>query len=1106
MSLLAPGVTINSAVPTSSFGNFDGTSASAAAVAGAWALVKQQHPAYSVSDALEPAANDGNDGTASRRRHGSAHESRQRVRVPTLQMTIAKSFAPDSIAYGGMSTLIITLNNPNGVALTGTAFVDVLPGGMTTSATPGVTNTCGGTVVAAPSSLSLSLTGGTVPANSFCSITVQVAVTGSGNIANTLPVYGVRSANSGENRLPGSGFVTLPDSNLMVQDGSFALGGTPAPWTAASTNFGSPFCDIGCGVGEPRTGLYYLWMGGTLSAETSSMQQTQVIPVGPHLLELYLWWMDAPDPAATFKIYIDGTPVLTITGANSGPYRERYTRVAVDVSAFADGNPHVLKIEESNAAFALPTNIFVDDVALTPVVPTFTVTFDANGGSAVGSQTISSGAVAFKPPTPTKAANTFLGWYTDPGLTTPFGFKTPVTASLTLYAKWVLSNYIVAFNANSGSQVAPQIVAHGATATLPTAPTRSGFTFAGWYADAGLTNAFNFSTPITADILLFAKWTASVNTYTVTFNSNGGSTVTSQAVQQGQTATQPPTPTKAGNTFGGWYSDAALSSPFNFSTPIVADITLYAKWTANIYTVSFNSNGGSAVNSQSVTHGSAATQPPNPTRATFTFGGWYSDAGLTTPFNFASPITADITLFAKWTLNNYTVTFDSNGGTAVNSQVVAHGSTATQPPPPTKTGSTFGGWYSDAGLTSSFNFATAITADITLFAKWTVNNYTVSFNSNGGTAVTSQIVAHGSTASQPTPPTRTGNTFGGWYTDAGLTSAFSFSTPITGDITLFAKWTLNNYTVSFNSNGGTAVNSQIIAHGSTATQPPAPTKTGSTFGGWYSDAGLTSAFNFATAITADITLFAKWTVNNYTVSFNSNGGTAVSSQIVAHGSTATQPASTNEDGQHVRRLVLRRGADQRLQLRDADHRRHHAVREMDAEQLHGQLQQQRRHGGEQPNRRARFDRDATHAADEDGQHIRGLVFRRGADQRLQLRDGDHRRHHAVREVDGEQLHRQFQQQRRHGGEQPGHRAWFDRDAAHAADQDRQHIRGLVFRRGADQRLQLLDADHRRHHAVREVDAEHLHGHVQQQRRFGGFQPVHQPWLDRDATAGADEDG
>jgi uncharacterized repeat protein (TIGR02543 family) len=126
-------------------------------------------------------------------------------------------------------------------------------------------------------------------------------------------------------------------------------------------------------------------------------------------------------------------------------------------------------------------------------------------------------------------------------------------------------------------------------------------------------------------------------------------------------------------------------------------------------------------------------------------------------------------------------------------------------------------------------------------------------------------VAVNATATVPTPaPTRTGYTFAGWYSDAGLTTSFNFATPITVDITLFAKWIINTYIVSFDSNGGTSVPSQTVAFNTTATQPPAPTQAGYSFAGWYSDAGLANAVSFATPITANVTLFAKWALPSYT--------------------------------------------------------------------------------------------------------------------------------------------------------------------------------------------------------------------------------------------------
>ena len=166
---------------------------------------------------------------------------------------------------------------------------------------------------------------------------------------------------------------------------------------------------------------------------------------------------------------------------------------------------------------------------------------------------------------------------------------------------------------------------------------KTGYTFS---ADKVYTNVLTNQTA--------QNYTATVITYTVSFSSNGGSTVNSQSINYNTVATQPATPTKTGYTFAGWYSDAGLTAAFNFSTTITANITLYAKWTINAYTVSFNSNGGSTVNSQSINYNTAATQPAAPTKTGYTFAGWFSDAGLTNAFSFSTAITANITLYAKW--------------------------------------------------------------------------------------------------------------------------------------------------------------------------------------------------------------------------------------------------------------------------------------------------------------------------------------------------------------------------------------------------------------------------------------------------------------------------
>lgn len=222
------------------------------------------------------------------------------------------------------------------------------------------------------------------------------------------------------------------------------------------------------------------------------------------------------------------------------------------------------------------------------------------------------------------------------------------------------------------------------------------------------------------------------------------------------------------------------------------------------YTVSFNSNGGTAIAPITTNHNSIITAPAIPTRTGFGFDGWYTDASFNIPAMFPITITAAMTLYAKWNINQYTVSFNSNGGTAVASITASYSSTITAPASPTRVdGFVFAGWYKEAALTNVWDFVTnTVTTDITLYAKW-FPPYTVTFDSDGGSYVAPIVnISHGSTITAPVPPTKIPateglyagtpgsyrSTFTGWFAP-GVTTAFSFNTPITADITLTARWT-----------------------------------------------------------------------------------------------------------------------------------------------------------------------------------------------------------------------------------------------------------------------------------------------------------------------------
>ena len=523
---------------------------------------------------------------------------------------------------------------------------------------------------------------------------------------------------------------------------------------------------------------------------------------------------------------------------------------------------------------------------------TFTVSFESYGGSVVASQFVAPGDMAHLPAAPTQSNYSFVGWCSDSELTTAFDFGTVITSDILLYAKWV-ADWVVMFESNGGSAVAVQYVVPNATVTQPAVPTRIGYTFAGWYSDSGFISTFSFSSAITADATLYAKWLAN---YTVAFNTNGASPVSSQIVASGNTATQPATPTRTGYTFAGWYSDSGFTSGFSFSTAITADMTIYVKWLTD-FTVAFSTNGGTAVSSQIVPDGSTATQPAAPTRTGYTFVQWCSDSPPTTLFNFTTPITADTTLYAKW-VADWVVTFDSNGGSAVASKFVPPGNTFTQPATPTWTGHTFIGWCSDSPPTTLFNFSTVITADTTLYAKW-VTDWVVTFDSNGGSAVTFQYVTPDNTAAQPASPTRTGYTFVQWCSDSPPTTLFNFSTAITADTTLYAKWTINSYTLTYSAAAnGSLVGStpQTVDYLGSGTAVSAQAATGYQFYKW-SD-GKTLNPRTDTNVAANITVTASFEVIPPPVTpdstFKRADGKTVATFSTAGRGTWTIPAEATE--------------------------------------------------------------------------------------------------------------------------------------------------------------------------------------------------------------------
>ena len=478
-------------------------------------------------------------------------------------------------------------------------------------------------------------------------------------------------------------------------------------------------------------------------------------------------------------------------------------------------------------------------------------------------------------------------------------FSEPDSAVVTV----LVDTFTVSFESNGGSGVDHQKVSYNAPIILPSNPLREGYDFDGWYENEDLTEQWDFSADkVIEDITLYADW--EIVNYTITYELYGGDNYQGNPefyTIEALTVTFEE-PTRTSHTFYGWYTDEEFTEEITgIISGSTGDITVYAKWDFNVYTVAFNSNDGSAVDTQDVTHGNLAPEPDVPTRSGFLFDGWFSDENFEAAWDFESDtVISDIIIYAKW-LEIFAVTFATNGGSTVAELPVVEGDLVTEPEAPTREGYAFLEWYRDEDLTIAWDFAyDYVTKDTTLYADWELINYTISYILNGGE--NHQDNPEYYTIYSPTiilqdPPLKTGFTFERWYEDAEFNNAITeITSGSTGDITVYAKWDFNVYTVTFNSNEGSSVDTQDVGHGSLATEPDDPTLAGFVFDGWYSDENFQSAWDFESdTVVSDIILYSKW-LQIFTVTFATNGGSTVAEQPVVEGDLVTEPEPPTLEG------------------------------------------------------------------------------------------------------------------------------------------------------------------------------------------------------------------
>ena len=328
--------------------------------------------------------------------------------------------------------------------------------------------------------------------------------------------------------------------------------------------------------------------------------------------------------------------------------------------------------------------------------------------------------------------------------------------------------------------------------------------------------------------------------------------------------------TRAGYTQVGWSTVDGGEKVYGFEDIYTKNeaLTLYPVWNTNKYTITFDTNGGSEIAPITQDYGTEITAPDNPTRKGYTFKGWDKEIPETMPAE-------NITVKAQWEINQYTITFDTNGGSEIAPITQDYGTEITAPDNPTRKGYTFKGWDKE--------IPEAMPAEnMTVKAQWEINQYTIAFDTNGGSEIAPITQDYGTEITAPDNPTRKGYTFKGWDREIPETMPAE-------NITVKAQWEINQYTITFDTNGGSEIAPITQDYGTEITAPDKPTRKGYTFKEWDKEIPKTMPAE-------NITVKAQWEINQYTITFDTNGGSEIAPITQDYGTEITAPDNPTRKG------------------------------------------------------------------------------------------------------------------------------------------------------------------------------------------------------------------
>ena len=532
----------------------------------------------------------------------------------------------------------------------------------------------------------------------------------------------------------------------------------------------------------------------------------------------------------------------------------------------------------------------------------YTVTFDSDGGSAVPSQTVEAGKTATEPTAPTKDGYTFAGWYNG---ATAWDFDNAVNEDVTLKAKWdavptcnkhVDSNKdgkcdncgadvevppsVITYNINyyDGStklDLEPKTYnANSTDLALPEAPAKDHYTFVGWFTDKALTKpATEINVNANSNLSFYASY-APVS-YTVTYQLDGGvNAETNPATYTvedllGALAD----PTKEDYNFLGWYLDANCTTPYTgISADMVGDITVYAKWkeAPKPHTITFLDHEGNVIESKIFYEHEGYTIKEKYTSGDLVFIGWYIGDEFTgdTVDYIPAGTTTDVVVKAHVTdphtahkINYYIDGKKANTGYFEEGYGLATLATAA------KNGYEFSGWYANGEFTGDLvtSIPAGTTEDVNLYGYYTAITYTVKFF-DGTTELSFDLTSYeisGSAIALPAVPEKFGHIVAGWYDENG-TKYTDIPANSTGNLVLYATYTLQSYSVTYYLNGGenNSGNVATYEYGTIPTLHDPLSRDGYLFAGWFTTATFetgTEIVDLSDCAYQNVILYAKWT-------------------------------------------------------------------------------------------------------------------------------------------------------------------------------------------------------------------------------------------------------